>query len=713
MRAIVILLALLAVPALAADATSATSGLHAFTPPPNDISVGFLRQVFGSIVDGAGTGDGMSVLGAMMGVFNLSILFLAQIFVVYTTIKGTVDSAHDGELLGKKMSEIWVPIRTVGGSALILPLASGFSTLQLAVIWLAMQGVGVADQAWTAGIDRFAQTGTLGRVSIPDARPLAATILRSEVCMAAMNKQFEAEGRRTRIAILPLETIGESGAATSRFRWGSFDYRNPAVCGSVTWFPSDAKDGDATRALRQPIFDAHTYAVAQLAADLRPVAQQIAAGQKPAAGALDQAAAKYEDALTKAAKAAVDASPEAGKQAFLDKAREGGWVLAGTWYSHIVKVNDSIQAAVNTVPAATTGRVEELEVTETLQGYRDAMAFTDEYVLDRAAAPRKAFQEMSIEDAKTVRSLDDVWRLLSIPAMKGLAALTDRIAGANTAPVEQLRVLGNDIVLIGVGLKAAYFTIAGLAGSRLSSVTIGNVFDLSEALRTINGTMEWTSSALWALGAMLAFYLPAVPTIWWVAGVIRWLASVAEAVLAAPLMAAMHVHPGGDDLVGRAGPGYMLILAMVIQPALLVLGLVLSAALLYPAGALVNMVFLAMVSGVTGSSGVGLIALVAWVALYVGMMTMAIHACFALISSVPDNVMRWVGSQAGAQGVGIKEVEKTTGGLEQGSKGAGQGASGSKGAASPKGAGAGGKSGGEANGFSNAELLPDAQDRQG
>lgn len=700
--------------AIAAEPTTA-QGLRAFTPPPGDISVDFLRQIFGSVIDGAGSGDGMSVLGAMMGVFNLAILFLALIFVVYTTVKGTVDSAHDGELLGKKMSEIWVPIRTVGGSALILPLASGFSTLQLAVIWLAMQGVGVADQAWTAGIDRFAQVGTLGRVSIPDARPLAATILRSEVCAAAMNKQYEAEGRRTRIAILPLETIGGAGAATSRFRWGSFDYRNPAVCGSVTWFPSDAKDGDATRALRQPIFDAHTYAVAQLAEDLRPVAQQIVAWQPPPAGALDRAAAKYEDALAKAAKAAVDASQEVGKQAFLDKAREGGWILAGTWHSHIVKVNDSIQAAVNTIPAATSGRIEELEVSEALQGYRDAMAFTDEYVLDRSAAPRKAFQEMSIEDAKNVRSADDVWRLLSIPALSGLAALTDRIAGANTAPVEQLRVLGNDIVLIGAGVKAAYFAFAGFAGARAADWTIGNVFNLSDALRTINGSVEWTSSALWALGAMLAFYLPAVPTIWWVAGVIRWLASVAEAVLAAPLMSAFLIHPGGDDVTGRSGVGMMLILAMVIQPVLLVLGLVLSTTLLYPAGALVNIVFLGMVSGVTGSSGVSLIALLAWVGLYVGMMTMAIHACFALISSVPDNVMRWVGSQAGAQGVGIKEVEKTTGGLEQGSRGAGQGAArpGSSGGR-PAGGNRPGQDGkSEPNGFSNAELMPDASDRQG
>lgn len=715
MRTALVLLYAMSGVATAADPATAP-GRRAFAPPPGDISVDFLRQIFGSVVDGAGTGDGMSVLGAMMGVFNIAILFLAMIFVVYTTIKGTVDSAHDGELLGKKMSEIWVPIRTVGGSALILPLASGFSTLQLAVIWLAMQGVGVADKAWTAGIDRFAQVGTLGRVSIPDARPLAATILRSEVCAAAMNRQFEVEGRRTRIAILPLETIGGPGAATSRFRWGSFDYRNPAVCGSVTWFPSDAKDGDATRALRQPIFDAHTHAVAQLAAELRPVAQQIVAWQTPPVGALDRAATKYEDALAKAAKAAVDASPEVGKQAFLGKAREGGWVLAGTWYSHIIKVNDSIQAAVNTVPAATTGRVEELEVTETLQGYRDAMAFTDEYILDRTAAPRKTFQEMSIEDAKNVRSLDDVWRLLSIPALSGLAALTDRIAGVNTAPVEQLRVLGNDIVLIGAGIKGAYFAFAGFAGARAADWTVGNVFNLSDALRTINGTVEWTSSALWALGAMLSFYLPAVPTIWWVAGVIRWLASVAEAVLAAPLMSAFHIHPGGDDLVGRAGPGYMLILAMVIQPALLVLGLVLAGAIMYPAGQLVNIVFLGMVSGVTGSSGVGLIALVAWVGLYVGMMTMAIHACFALISSVPDNVMRWVGSQAGAQGVGIKEVEKTTGGLEQGSKGAGQGAArpGSPGGGRPsRGNHPGQDAKPEPNGFSNAELMPDASDRQG
>ena len=36
---------------------------------------------------------------------------------------------------------------------------------------------------------------------IPDARPLAANILRYEVCAAAMNKQYTESGRNTRIQV--------------------------------------------------------------------------------------------------------------------------------------------------------------------------------------------------------------------------------------------------------------------------------------------------------------------------------------------------------------------------------------------------------------------------------------------------------------------------------------------------------------------------------
>jgi hypothetical protein len=66
----------------------------------------------------------------------------------YTIIAGTMSTAHDGELLGKKWSSIWIPIRTCIGTAAILPTMKGFCGAQAIVVWLAIQGIGLADIVW-------------------------------------------------------------------------------------------------------------------------------------------------------------------------------------------------------------------------------------------------------------------------------------------------------------------------------------------------------------------------------------------------------------------------------------------------------------------------------------------------------------------------------------------------------------------------------------
>ncbi len=708
MRWILILMVMLALPAWAADTVTANN-LHAFTPPPGDISVDFLHQIFGTAPDGIGAGGNGTVIGAMMGVFNSAVLFLAMIFVVYITVKGTMDSAHDGVLLGKKMSEIWVPIRTVGGTGMLLPMVSGFSLIQIGVLWLAIQGVGVADAAWTAAMSQFATNGTLGRVSVPNARPLAANIFRSEVCAAAMNKQYTDSGRATRITLsMPSPQQLPNGDLVTTWGWGSPEFINPTVCGSLSWQQSSqsALTADATRAAAIPILQAQAIAVAQMIAELQPTAQMIVAWQHPAPGALDIAAKHYEDAIAVAAKAAVDASPDVAKRAFIEKAQTGGWILAGSWFNQMIRLNDSIQAATNMVPVSKPINIDSLEVQDALITYRDAMQFTDEYEKNRSAAPRDAYEE-SVQDAKSIRSSDDVWRLLSVPAMHSMDAITQRIAGANTSPLMQLRAIGNDIIDAGVVIKAAMFILAGTSESRISSWTIGNFFNVGEALKTISGTVEWISSSLWAIGAVLAYYLPAVPTIFWLTSVIRWLASVAEAVMAAPLMAAMAIHPSGDDVVGRSGPGMMLILAMVMQPVLLVIGFVLAALMTYPAGQLVNMMFIGMVSGATAGSFVGFISLISYCCLYVAMMVLSMHACFALISAVPDNVMKFVGSQAGAQGIGTQQAQEGIGGLKGGAAGAGAAAA-KPTMGKPDSSSSKSKSGSDAessNGFTNADHI--------
>jgi defect-in-organelle-trafficking protein DotA len=79
---------------------AADSSLN-FTPPSTDYSVIFLGNLFG-VVDGVLHGTGSQIMGAMFGVFNAAVLALGGIVVMYTLIVGTMNTAHEGQMLGQK-----------------------------------------------------------------------------------------------------------------------------------------------------------------------------------------------------------------------------------------------------------------------------------------------------------------------------------------------------------------------------------------------------------------------------------------------------------------------------------------------------------------------------------------------------------------------------------------------------------------------------------
>ena len=94
-----------------------------FTPNQGDKAMMLMASLFGDIgMFGASSSDAFS---AVIRVFNGACLFIGGILVAYTIIAGTIGTAHDGEMLGKKFSSVWVPIRTALGTALILPILPG------------------------------------------------------------------------------------------------------------------------------------------------------------------------------------------------------------------------------------------------------------------------------------------------------------------------------------------------------------------------------------------------------------------------------------------------------------------------------------------------------------------------------------------------------------------------------------------------------------
>lgn len=688
LRTLGFLLALLTLTGSAAAQSLPSAG--EFTPPADDPSLDLLRQIFGNLVDfvsgGASAADlagNGTVMGAGFQIFNVAILFVGMLFVAYTTVMGVVNTAHDGEFLGRKMSDVWVPLRTFGGSALLLPLPGGFSFIQVIVMWLAVQSVGIGDKIWESMLTRIDQGGMIGHPIIPDARPLAANIFLFEVCRASMNQTYENAGRDTRIEVksetdsinstLPKQT-GDGydfvKVPVVNYYWrATGDYINPNVCGGLTWEESpQSQEGDAKYLDVSGITQAHTAAVNQMIATLRPVAEQIVAGQKPTAGAIEQVAYNYEMQLQSAARAAVDASNEASKDAFVDYAKEGGWVQAGAYYNHIIQLNDTVQLAVNAMPTANSIDIEIKEPEETLVGYRDAKAVADEFLQQRSESAQQAEDADVASDGdwncawKKGTNFDAIKRCLSKPALWGIEQMTQEMAGANTSHVAQVKSVGDTIMAAGWAMLGT-FTLGNAAAKAVSDSILGEVGAgfISGLVEPLTGFVTLMVTALLGFGAVCAFYIPLIPFIAWITGVIKWVVSVTESLVAAPIFAAAHIHPDGDEAVGRAGPGYMILLSMILRPALMLFGLLAAIAVAQPIAHLVNTTFILAVKGAMHDSANGIGAFIAYCAIYMIIMTTVLHSVFALINWVPDSVFRFMGNAVGMHGVADREEHEAAG----------------------------------------------------
>lgn len=178
------------------------STVLSLAPPPTDGSLVYLANIFGT-VDGVLSSSGSQVFGHLMGVFNLTVLALGSIVIMYTLIVGTLNTAHEGEFLGKHWSSIWLPVRATIGMTLLVPKTSGFCLMQIIVMWVVVQGVGAADKVWNEALDYMNMGGQLiakqsssetiysiNSASNP-AYNGATALLTGQVCAYMMQKQFE------------------------------------------------------------------------------------------------------------------------------------------------------------------------------------------------------------------------------------------------------------------------------------------------------------------------------------------------------------------------------------------------------------------------------------------------------------------------------------------------------------------------------------------
>ena len=179
--------------------SAALGGTMLFPLASQDMSYQLLQMVFGhevtNIANGqwtspsstpksgqtSQTGTG-SILAAGFGIYNMAILIVMSLMVVWGTLTGILHTANEGEWLGKNGSAFWIPVRIVVAGAMLLPVLGGYSVIQGVVIWGSLEGAAVADAASNVMIQQFVSRPQVTAPMPPQGRQIAAALLASQAC---------------------------------------------------------------------------------------------------------------------------------------------------------------------------------------------------------------------------------------------------------------------------------------------------------------------------------------------------------------------------------------------------------------------------------------------------------------------------------------------------------------------------------------------------
>ena len=623
-----------------------------YTPAVTDSSVEKLAAVFGPIITsirdgGSGNETETTTLGTMISVLNAACLFVGMLFTTFISMRSIVDSAESAEVLGKKMSSPWLPIRITAGASMLLPLSSGYSAIQVIVIWCVLQGVGIADKIWSAGIDKISDQGWIAPPILPETRKLAAIVLRSEVCAGAMNNTYAAQGLDTKVAPYTVGAASAGGSyEISSIEWrASSGYKDNTVCGGVTLTKNKNDQGDMS-SITSDIQSAQITALQTMISELQPIADKIVAGNdgSVSVASIDRAADNYTSSLSQAVNSIIQSKTQGAKTEFLKTAQEAGWIYAGTWFPHLSHLNDALQSAMNAVPVGQSISITSKEAEDSLVAYKDAISATNA-LLASSDESLQNYTEKSIENGNGSDDLfDKIVAKLSAPMLKMLDWMTHTIGGSNLNHVSQMKSFGDGLIWCGVAFFAAIFGISGVAGSHAAEGTAGWVFDGAAAIASVSPTLSVIVISLFGLGIMLAVYMPLIPWVTWMTSVVNWFVLVIEAIIVAPIWAAAHIAPEGHDVVGRAAQGYSLLFSVIFRPALMIFGFYAGFLLTEPVSALINSSFMTIVSGTQAGSMSGMIVIIGYTCVYVSISITVTHLCYSLIHWVPDNCLRWIAS---------------------------------------------------------------------
>lgn len=169
--------------------------------------------------------DGASLLSTVSGVLNLIALFFMAALSILGGLNFIIYTANKGKIGGEVISSFWMPIRISTATILLVPLISGFSTIQYLVRNVAEAGNEHAAYLTTKGLEHIVNEGTYRPPMLADSYPFVGDWLTSEVCRL----YIDSKEKREAIVANPIKSLTTSGYA--------YGMKEKERTGVMNWVP--------------------------------------------------------------------------------------------------------------------------------------------------------------------------------------------------------------------------------------------------------------------------------------------------------------------------------------------------------------------------------------------------------------------------------------------------------------------------------------------
>ena len=151
----------------------------------SSVAVQYLGSLFGNVKSLLDSGS-TSVLALIFQVFNLGVLSIAGVILLYSIVFSVAGVSQDGGAIASGRASAWVFARVVTSFSILLPLPGyqGFSGIQLLVLKMVLAGSSLADMSWQATVDYLVEHGSptaegvdrLGSPTVPTGDRLISSV---------------------------------------------------------------------------------------------------------------------------------------------------------------------------------------------------------------------------------------------------------------------------------------------------------------------------------------------------------------------------------------------------------------------------------------------------------------------------------------------------------------------------------------------------------